>query len=95
MFTIPCRGEALAVIGTSTSIPKRANASPLLFQKTTLLHVLSLVFVNFSMKVSAGNSLAGAVPSILPLYLRLNKRLFSCLFCAIFFIKKMHLLLGV
>ena len=28
MFTMPCRGEAFAVIGTNTSIPKRANASP-------------------------------------------------------------------
>jgi hypothetical protein len=36
MFAIQCRGEAFAVIGINTSMPKRANASPLL--QTNLLN---------------------------------------------------------
>ncbi len=37
MFAAQCRGEAFAKIGIHAFIPKLANASPLLFQKTVTL----------------------------------------------------------
>ena len=37
MFAAHCRGEAFATIGIHAFIPKLANASPLLFQKTKVL----------------------------------------------------------
>ena len=50
MFTAQCRGEAFAIIGIHAFIPKLANASPLLFQKTKLLQEFQFIFVNLMNK---------------------------------------------
>ena len=49
MFAVQCRGEAFAIIGMHAFIPKLANASPLLFQRTKLSPKKELKFLNIEL----------------------------------------------